>query len=67
MKLSIIIKKLRDKKVDAIIEFFSRFKIHLTVLKPQLRTCEHTVLSYLYSHDIQKAQSLSCQMTCQFF
>lgn len=54
----ITIKKMRDKKVDATTDFYSKLKVHLIHLKKQLGTEEFTVLNYLYDDSIIKQTTL---------
>ncbi len=54
----IAVKKIRDKKVDATTDFYSKLKVHLLHLKKQLGTEEFTVLNYLYDDPILEHSNL---------
>lgn len=55
----IIVKKIKDKKLDATTDFYAKLKVHLIHLKNQLGTEELTVLNYLYDDTVLKQANLS--------
>lgn len=63
----IVVKRIKDKKVDATTDFYSKLKVHLIHLKSQLGTEDFTVLNYLYDISIQGQENIQKPEDCQSF